>query len=453
MASTQASSSNPSKKIKLTIIPHRKLFVDLTSEEDGTTTPSPITKSSSPSSPNAPSKTQSTKDTSSTFGTTSSSFKSKPQFLPPSSNDTPSPQPSNPFLDDIMDAPPRPTNPYIDSQLREVIADKNAKVADFENQIHSSKLQLSATVESHKTLSTTVDVLKQQSKPKEDKYLEEIIDLEKKKKALDDVVYKMGQSMQTMHIKVPSLYCGNIIFKPHAVLFVTDSDETLIMAEENLVHTVVNTLVTIVDYQNIEKSYLDEYNENLKLQAELSKKNEMVEKDVYDELSKFEQTRELRPLDSDLDSALVISSTSASGSYPPGNTKKNRISRPTSSNKKNKVEDHLRSVKSSLNKNNRVSEPVCNVTVKHSVLNVNSELICATCNECVFDAIHDLYVLDYLNDVNVRAKPKLVKSKKKKVWKPTGKVYTKVGYSWKPTGRTFTIDGNMSPSTRITSTQ
>ncbi|GJV81969.1 hypothetical protein Tco_1517839 [Tanacetum coccineum] len=111
MASTQASSSNPSKKIKLTIIPPRQLFVDITSKEDDTTTPSPITKSSSSSPPNAPSKTPSTKDTSSTFVTTSSLFESKPQSSTPSSNETPSPQPSNPFLDDIMDAPPRPSNP------------------------------------------------------------------------------------------------------------------------------------------------------------------------------------------------------------------------------------------------------------------------------------------------------------------------------------------------------
>ncbi|GJZ70209.1 hypothetical protein Tco_0633759 [Tanacetum coccineum] len=110
MDSTQAFSSNPSKKIKLTIIPPRQLFVNLSSDEDDTTTPSPITKSSSPSPLNAPSKTPSTKDTSSTFGTTSSSFESKPQYLPPSSNDTPSPQPSNPILNDIMDAPPRPSN-------------------------------------------------------------------------------------------------------------------------------------------------------------------------------------------------------------------------------------------------------------------------------------------------------------------------------------------------------
>ncbi|GKB41684.1 hypothetical protein Tco_0886626 [Tanacetum coccineum] len=98
-------------KNNLTIIPLRQLFVDLSSEEDDTTTPSPITKSSSPSPSNAPTKTPSTKDTSSTIGTTSFSFESKPQSLPPTSNITPSPQPSNPFLDNIMDAPPRPSNP------------------------------------------------------------------------------------------------------------------------------------------------------------------------------------------------------------------------------------------------------------------------------------------------------------------------------------------------------
>ncbi|GJU54019.1 hypothetical protein Tco_1227733 [Tanacetum coccineum] len=82
-------------------------------EEDDTATPSPITKSSSPSPPNAPSKTPSTKDTSSTFGTTSSSFEPKLQSLPPTSNNTHSPQPFNPFLENIMDAPPRPSNPIL----------------------------------------------------------------------------------------------------------------------------------------------------------------------------------------------------------------------------------------------------------------------------------------------------------------------------------------------------
>ncbi|GJV21711.1 hypothetical protein Tco_1370731 [Tanacetum coccineum] len=111
MNSTQASSSNPSKKIKLTIIPPRQLFVNISSDEDVTTTPSPTTTSSSPTPPNAPSKTPSTNQTSSSQENTSSSFQSKLQISPPSSNEPTSPQPLNPLLDNISDVPPRPSNP------------------------------------------------------------------------------------------------------------------------------------------------------------------------------------------------------------------------------------------------------------------------------------------------------------------------------------------------------
>nr|GEV45927.1 reverse transcriptase domain-containing protein [Tanacetum cinerariifolium] len=107
---TRFVNSLTNEKIKLTIIPPRQLFVNISSDEDVTTTPSPITTSYSPSPPNEPSKTPPTKDTSSTFGITSSSFESKPQSSPPTSNDTPSPQLSNPFLDNIIDAPLRPSN-------------------------------------------------------------------------------------------------------------------------------------------------------------------------------------------------------------------------------------------------------------------------------------------------------------------------------------------------------
>ncbi|GJX93225.1 hypothetical protein Tco_0347811 [Tanacetum coccineum] len=97
MNSTKASSSNPSKKIKLTIIPPRQLFVNISSDEDVTTTPSPTTTSSSPTPPNAPSKTPSNNDTSTSHDDTPSSFQSKLQISPPSSNEPTSPQPLNPF--------------------------------------------------------------------------------------------------------------------------------------------------------------------------------------------------------------------------------------------------------------------------------------------------------------------------------------------------------------------
>ncbi|GJU85832.1 hypothetical protein Tco_1293378 [Tanacetum coccineum] len=129
------------------------------------------------------------------------------------------------------------------------------------------------------------------------------------------------------------------------------------------------------------------------------------------------------------------SSTSASRSQPSSNTKNNRILRTTSSNMKNKVEDYHRSIKCKSNKMNHVIEPVCNAHVKHTMLNANSELIYVKCNQCMFDANHDVCFLEFVNDMNVRSKSKSAKkSKNKNLWKPTGKMFTDIGYRWKPTG-------------------
>ncbi|GJY82394.1 hypothetical protein Tco_0495770 [Tanacetum coccineum] len=108
------------------------------------------------------------------------------------------------------------------------------------------------------------------------------------------------------------------------------------------------------------------------------------------------QTDSLRTKDSNkplLTSTGVNTTTSASGSKPSDNTKKNRISRPPSSNLKNKLEEHHRKVKSSLNKTNSVSKPISNAHVKHSVRNAKFKSICAICNKCLFDANHDMCLL------------------------------------------------------------
>ncbi|GKC96646.1 hypothetical protein Tco_1162088, partial [Tanacetum coccineum] len=131
--------------------------------------------------------------------------------------------------------------------------------------------------------------------------------------------------------------------------------------------------------------------------------------------------------------------TEASRSKPRSNTKNDRIPQTSRSNKKkNKVEDQPRIAKSSLNNVNRIFKTVCKENVKHFILNANCELVCATCHECMFDAIHDQCVSDYLVDVNAYVKSKFMtskfaKSKKKKTWKPTGKIYSSVGYRWVPT--------------------
>ncbi|GJZ00656.1 hypothetical protein Tco_0518085 [Tanacetum coccineum] len=121
----------------------------------------------------------------------------------------------------------------------------------------------------------------------------------------------------------------------------------------------------------------------------------------------------------------VKQSTSASRSQPSGNTKK----------------DMIQQTQSRILKN------------KHSKLNANYELKCVKCNGCMLSDNHDLCVLNFINDVNARVKYRYVKkNSKRKVWKPTRKVFTNIGYIWRPTGRTFTIVGNACPLTRITTT-
>nr|GEW74603.1 hypothetical protein [Tanacetum cinerariifolium] len=66
----------------------------------------------------------------------------------------------------------------------------------------------------------------------------------------------------------------------------------------------------------------------------------------------------------------VKCSTSASGSNPSGNTKNNRISQPSSSNKINKVEDQPRSVKTRKNNKNRVKKVKCDDHVMQSSSNL-----------------------------------------------------------------------------------
>ncbi|GKC57599.1 hypothetical protein Tco_1085197 [Tanacetum coccineum] len=116
---------------------------------------------------------------------------------------------------------------YIDSQMGEMIVNKNAKFVAFENEIHTLKLRLSKNMEDNKTLTTTMDVFKKESKEKEDKYLEEFVDLEKQKKDLDNIVYKLAQRIK------PNLYNGSVLVKPHDAISMVDSKETLVLAEDN----------------------------------------------------------------------------------------------------------------------------------------------------------------------------------------------------------------------------
>nr|GEV95701.1 hypothetical protein [Tanacetum cinerariifolium] len=154
-----------------------------------------------------------------------------------------------------------------------------------------------------------------------------------------------------------------------------------------------------------------------------------------------EQAKSRNPSDSASYSAYI-----ASKSKPSGNTKNDWIPRTPSSNEKNKVEVQSKKVKSSLNKWNSDSKNVYNERVKLSVKGVKA--LCSVYNECLFDANHAMCLIDHVNSMNVRAKSASKKNKRRKEWKPTGKVFNTVGYKWKPTGRTFILIGDVCPLTR-----
>ncbi|GKA15892.1 retrovirus-related pol polyprotein from transposon TNT 1-94 [Tanacetum coccineum] len=410
----------------------------------------------------------------------------------------------------------------INEQLRIVIVDRKRKEENLKREFHSVKLQLTSTINHNKSMVEEVTSLKKDFKQKENKYLEEFLDMKALKEKVEDKLYKQDQSLQTVHMlckpkpyydeqnKVaigyknplcltrakqvqPALYNGHEIIKTnHVPAIVHNSEDTLEIAEitrkkmndkmkdpecvkkkvkiaphdyskenylatftpqkqltpeqifwsKDLIKMKAEALkeqttasrpikaLTIFDEIHV-RTLLFKARSVLELEAELSKLLDKVQKDDHTELVKHFSNLELR-----------------------SNTKKNRILTAKSVNKK-KVEEHIRTNKSSLKTMNRIDS---SISFKHTVINSNSHSVCKTCNKCLISANHDMCVVNYLHSVNaspsvkndVRKVQQVWKPKQvKQVWKPTGKILTNIGYQWMPTGRTFTL-GEQCPLTRLT---
>ncbi|GJW85691.1 retrovirus-related pol polyprotein from transposon TNT 1-94 [Tanacetum coccineum] len=151
----------------------------------------------------------------------------------------------------------------IDEQLRIVICDRNLKEENLKKELHSvfGKLQTCIYHPHNKLMVDEVTSLKKDFNQKENKYLEEFLDLKTLKDKVEDKLFKQGQSIQTVHMmckprsyydevnKVaigyknplclhrarqdqPALYSGHVIVAPnHAPAIVRDCEETLEQAE------------------------------------------------------------------------------------------------------------------------------------------------------------------------------------------------------------------------------
>nr|GEU97808.1 retrovirus-related Pol polyprotein from transposon TNT 1-94 [Tanacetum cinerariifolium] len=234
----------------------------------------------------------------------------------------------------------------------------------------------------------------------------------------------------------PKLYDGNVIEKTNAIVL-RDSEETLMLAEESrskmllkqkdpmMSEKKVNT--TTVNYANSVNSPEPTPSTRptkVEVPKELPKVS-MVNtslKKLKHHLASFDVVVKERTTTTAITEGINLS-TSASGSQPSGNTKKDKIQQTPSSTKKNKIEAYPRTVRSSLINKNCAVKSKDTASVLHSKLNVNSDLQCIKCNGCLFSDNHDSCVLDFINNVNTRVNSKSVKKPlRRNVWKPIGKV-------------------------------
>ncbi|GJS83293.1 retrovirus-related pol polyprotein from transposon TNT 1-94 [Tanacetum coccineum] len=146
--------------------------------------------------------------------------------------------------------------------INDIIREKNAQFANFEKEINNLKQTLSKQSKEKELLTKPFNVFKNESKEKEAKNIDTKISLEKKVKELENIVCKMGQSAQTVHMltkpqvfydnnlkqalgfqnpfhlkKAQQIrqmpYDSNVIVKETNVISIADSEETLMLEEES----------------------------------------------------------------------------------------------------------------------------------------------------------------------------------------------------------------------------
>ncbi|GJX88577.1 hypothetical protein Tco_0340591 [Tanacetum coccineum] len=167
----------------------------------------------------------------------------------------------------------------IDSQMDDMIREKLA----LKEQIDSLEQNLSKQIKEKESLFKTFSVFKNESKEKENKYMENEIDLEKKIKELDNIICKVGQSAQTVHISTAktSLDDGVVLSNTYVAMPMIDDEETLILEEESRSKMsekakdpeVIAKKISHkpIDYEKL-KSLTDDFEKRFSPQQELSAK-------------------------------------------------------------------------------------------------------------------------------------------------------------------------------------
>ncbi|GJY96572.1 hypothetical protein Tco_0513482 [Tanacetum coccineum] len=300
----------------------------------------------------------------------------------------------------------------VDLKSQDNVSDSCAQSVEIDH----LKRTLLEHLKEKESLLQTVTLLKNDFKKEESRNLDREIALEKQIKHLDNIVFKRDQSAQTVHMLTkPQFFydnttkqalgfqnpfyqdkqavgtlarCGDIIQKTNPIM-IPDLEETLTLAEESRLKMLLKHKdkmmqekikqidTTPIDYAALNKLYKD-FETRFVPQTELSAEQAFWS---HNSVSSSEPNLSDRPTNSKKEHATAITegswgfdhtkclfwdeinsicksfvkpSTSASGSQPSGNTKKDKILQTQSSTQKNKVEAHPRKVKYSLKNKDHV---------------------------------------------------------------------------------------------------
>ncbi|GJV81374.1 hypothetical protein Tco_1517244 [Tanacetum coccineum] len=260
----------------------------------------------------------------------------------------------------------------IDSQMDDLIQNKNEKLAAFQQEIDTLKETISNHVKEKESLSKTLTVFKTESKEKESKYIDKEIVLEKQNKELENIICKMYLSTQAMHMLTkPHVFYDETHKQAleHAVISVIDDEETLILEEDgqskmldkqndpisiekkikiypieylklnkiiedigeiNEVQIVFNQMEAAVDQCSVDKNVFEIQIKQLRFDNDQLLKQIMSQEIMHIVVNSVDSLDVKKSCVNDCNKCLELKrvkpTTSARGSKPSGNTKNNRIS-------------------------------------------------------------------------------------------------------------------------------
>ncbi|GJQ99396.1 retrovirus-related pol polyprotein from transposon TNT 1-94 [Tanacetum coccineum] len=252
-------------------------------------------------------------------------------------------------------------------ESQKLLNEHTRKINDLNQIISKIKKKLVAHQETISIMSQEKKALNKFYKTREDKEIEKVIDLENKVRVLDDIVYKTGQSVQTMNML--NRKCKTRFVRPEYLKKAQRANPRYFASECEV---------------NFKEFAPGMYKVN-------TKPNQTRTPQLPQDIRKTNKCVSF--------STRVIPTTSVSRPQLKSNRLENRVMHNNSKGKKQQVEDHRRNFKFS---NNKTSVTACNDSLNAKTTNVN--FVCVTCGKCVLNDNHDMCVLHYINGMNSRTK-------------------------------------------------